>query len=64
MTYRRAPLVTPTTAPRISWIAVDDKRLSYRLADEIVELAGYGEARQLSLYEHDKVVFQILTSDS
>ncbi|MHB1783915.1 MAG: putative transposase [Acidimicrobiales bacterium] len=64
VTYRRAPLVTPTTAPRISWIEVDDKRILYRLADEIVELAGYGEARQLSLYEHDKVVFQILTSDS
>uniref|UniRef100_UPI0023F511C6 hypothetical protein n=1 Tax=Metallibacterium scheffleri TaxID=993689 RepID=UPI0023F511C6 len=42
VTYRRAPLVTPTTAPRISWVEVDDKRILYRLADEIVELAGYG----------------------
>jgi len=64
VTYRRAPLVTPTCAPRISWMKVDDKRISYRLADETVELAGYGEARQLALYEHDKVVFQILTSDT
>jgi hypothetical protein len=63
VTYRRAPLVAPTCAPRTSWIEVDGKRLSYRLADEIVELAGYGDARQLALYEHDKVVLQILTSD-
>jgi len=57
VTYRRAPLVTPTCAPRISWMKVATKRILYRLADEIVELAGYGQARQLSLYEHDKVVF-------
>lgn len=64
VTYRRAPLVIPGVAPRISWMEVDRKRLVYRLADEVVGLAGYGDARQLSLYEHDKVVFQILTSDT
>lgn len=64
VTYRRAPLVTPMAAPHISWVEVDSKRLSYRLADEMVELAGYGEARQLSCYEQGKVVFQILTSDT
>jgi hypothetical protein len=64
VTYRRAPLVTPTTDPHLSWIAVDNKRLSFRLADEMVELAGYGRARQLSLYEDGKLAFQILTSDT
>jgi transposase len=64
VTYRRAPLVTPAVAPRTSWAEVDSRRLSYRFADELVELADYGKARQLSLYEHDKVVFQILTSDT
>ena len=64
VTPRRAPLVTPAVAPRTSWAEVDSRRLSYRLADELVELADYGKARQLSLYEHDKVVFHILTSDT
>jgi len=64
VTYRRAPLVAPTCAPRISWVEADDRRLSYRLADETVELPAYGEARQLSLYEGGEVVFQILTSDT
>ncbi len=62
VTYRRAPLVTPTADPRISWVQVDGTRLSYRLADEMVSLPGYGEARQLSLYEGGNVVVQILTS--
>ncbi len=64
VTYSRAPFVTPAVAPRTSWVEVDGKRLLYRLADEAVEIAGYGKARQLGLYEHDKVVFQILASDT
>ncbi len=60
VTYRRSPLVIPTSAPQISWMMVDNKRVSFQLADEMVELAGYGECRQLSLYEDHKVVLQIL----
>ena len=33
------------------------------LAEEIVEVAGYGPARQLTPYEHDTVILQVLTSD-
>ena len=33
------------------------------LADETVEINGYGPARQLTLFEHDEPVLQILTSD-
>src|SRR5207342_964386 len=32
--------------------------------DEMVEINGYGPARQLTLFEHDTPVLQILTSDT
>jgi len=64
VTYRRAPLVEPTAEPRWSWFNLDGRRHSYRIADEMVDLAGYGPARQLSVYEANKVVFQVLTSDT
>ena len=34
------------------------------LADETVHIKGYGPARQLTLYEHDAPVLQVLTSDT
>jgi hypothetical protein len=34
-----------------------------RVSDEIVDLDGYGQCRQITLYEHGWVVLQILTSD-
>jgi hypothetical protein len=63
VTYRRAPLTTPTVKPRSSWVKLDGRRHYLRVADEQVEIDGYGTARQLSVYEHDRVVLQILTSD-
>ena len=62
-TYRRAPLVTPTVKPRASWVEIDGRRRYLRVADEIVELEGYGSARQLTVYEYGQVALQILTSD-
>jgi transposase len=64
VTWRRAPLVPATVDPQRSWVQVDGKRRSYLLADEQVELDGYdhGPVRQLSCYERDKVVFQVLSS--
>ena len=64
VTYRRGGTITPTVAKRRSWVAVDNKRISYELCDEIVELPGYGSCRQISVIEHDQVVFQVLTSDT
>lgn len=64
VTYRRGKLTEPTTAPRWSWFNLDGRRHSYRIADEIVDLDGYGPARQISVYENAKVVFQVLTSDT
>jgi len=64
VTYRRGALVAPTAKPRWSWFNLDGRRHSYRIADEMVELDGYGPARQISVYEDGKVVFQALTSDT
>jgi len=63
VTYRRAPLATPTVKPRASWVEIDGCRRYLRVADELVELKGYGSARQLTVYEHGQVALQILTSD-
>src|SRR5665647_547582 len=63
VTYRRAPLVEATIAPRRSWTVRDGKRISVMLADEIVELKDYGSARQLTLFEDGTAILQVLTSD-
>jgi transposase len=64
VTYRRGALVEPTAAARWSWFALDGRRHSYRIADETVDLEGYGPARQISVYEGGEVVFQVLASDT
>ena len=63
VTYRRAPLAAPTVKPQRSWVVVDGHRRYMRVADELVDLKGYGSCRQLSVYEHGKVALQILTSE-
>ena len=42
----------------------DGKRISVTLADETVQIKGYGAARQLTLFEDGKPVLQVLTSDT
>jgi len=64
ITYRRAPLVEATVAPKRSWTVRDGKRVTVVLADETVQLTGYGAARQLTLYEGDRPVLQVLTSET
>jgi transposase len=64
VTYRRAPLAQTTATPRRSWTVRDGKRVTVTLADESVQLNGYGAARQLTLFEHDQPVLQVLTSDT
>ena len=63
VTYRRAPLIEATVAPRRSWTVRDGKRIAVMLADEIVELKDYGSARQLTLFEDGLPILQVLTSD-
>ena len=43
VTYRRAPLLAPAVKPRLSWVTVDGRRHYVRVADERVELDGYGQ---------------------
>jgi len=64
VTYRRAPLAETTATPRKSWTIRDGKRVTVMLTDESVQLNGYGAARQLTLFEHDQPVLQVLTSDT
>jgi len=64
VTYRRAPLVEATVAPRRSWTLRDGQRVDVRLADEIVQLPQYGQARQLTLFADGGPVLQVLTSDT
>jgi len=63
VTYRRAPLVQTTVAPRRSWTIRQGQRISVLLADEIVQLKDYGSARQLTLFENGLPILQVLTSD-
>jgi len=64
VSYRRGPLVAPQGSPRRSWVRKDGRRITMTLADETVQIAGYGPARQLTVYEHGAPALQILTSNS
>ena len=63
VTYRRAPLAVPAMLPVITTVTAGGKTRQVAWAEEKVQLKDYGEARQLTLFEHGKVVLQILTSD-
>jgi len=63
VTYRRAPLSEPLAERTRSWTIVEGKRSYLSVADETVALDGCGPVRQISVYEHDRLVLQILTSD-
>ncbi len=63
VTYRRAPLAVPTGLPVLSTITVNGREREVAWAEETVQIKDYGQARQLSLFEHGQVVLQVLTSD-
>ena len=63
VTYRRAPLAVPAMLPVITTITVAGRQREIAWADEKVQIKDYGEARQITLFEHGQVVLQILTSD-
>ncbi len=62
VSYRRAPLAETTATPTRSWTVRDGKRVAMMLAEETVQLKDYGDARQLTLYQDDAPVLQVLTS--
>ena len=63
VTYRRAPLAVPAMLPVITIATIGGQQRTIAWAEEKVQLKDYGEARQLTLFEHGRVVLQILTSD-
>ena len=63
VTYRRAPLAVPAVLPVIAAVTAGGRRREITWAEEKVQLKDYGEARQITLFEHGKVALQILTSD-
>src|SRR5664280_2771665 len=64
VSYRRAPLVATTATATQGAITASGVQVQVMLADETVQIKGYGPARQLTLYEHDQPVLQVLTSDT
>ena len=62
-TYRRGTLAPVAAPPKRSWATRDGHRVVLHLADEKITITGYGQARQLTLYECGTAVLQVLTSD-
>jgi len=63
VTYRRAPLAVPAMLPVITTITVGGKARQVTWAEETTDIKDYGQARQITLFEHGTVALQILTSD-
>jgi len=63
VTYRRAPLAVPVMLPVITTITIAGRQRQITWAEETVDIKDYGQARQLTLFEHGRVVLQILTAD-
>jgi hypothetical protein len=63
VTYRRAPLAVPAGLPVLTTITTGGKRRQVAWAEETVQIKDYGDARQITLFEHGQVALQILTSD-
>ena len=63
VTYRRAPLAVPAALPVITTVTYAGRTRQIAWAEETVQLKDYGEARQITLFEHGGVALQILTSD-
>ncbi len=63
VTYRRAPLAVPSRLPVLTVITTPAGPRQVAWAEETVQIKDYGEARQITLFEHGQVALQILTSD-
>jgi hypothetical protein len=64
VTYRRAPLAVPAALPVITAVTYGGRTRDITWAEETVQLKDYGDARQITLFEHGRVALQILTSDT
>jgi transposase len=64
ITYRRGKLAETTTVSRRYWrVDTAGRAETVNLADEMITNKDYGPARQLTLFENDQPVLQVLTSD-
>ncbi len=63
VTYRRAPLAVPARLPVLTAITTGEKQRQVAWAEETVQIKDYGDARQITLFEHGRVALQMLTSD-
>jgi hypothetical protein len=64
ITYRRGKLAETTTVSRRYWrVDTASRAETVNLADEMITIKDYGPARQLTLFENDQPVLQVLTSD-
>jgi hypothetical protein len=64
VTYRRAPLAVPAGLPVLTTITAGGRTRQVAWAEETVQIKDYGQARQITLFEHGQVALQILTSDT
>jgi hypothetical protein len=64
VTCRRAPLAVPVMLPVITAITAGGRTRQITWAEETVQVKDYGQARQITLFEHGRVALQILTSDA
>jgi transposase len=62
VSYRRQPLAPTAAEPTEMPVTRGGRRQLLSVADEPVELAGYGTARQLTVYDHGAPALQLLTS--
>ena len=58
-----APLAVPAKLPVITTITYAGRTRQISWAEETVQLKDYGDARQITLFEHGRAALQILTSD-
>jgi transposase len=63
ITYRRGKLAEVKGRPKRSWVVRGDRRVAVKVADEVINVSGYGQARQLTLFERGQAVLQVLSSD-
>ena len=64
VTYRRGKLHAPTTLPLTQTLTRGGDTLTVTYADQTVTIKDYGQARQITLFEHAQPAMQILTSDT
>jgi len=63
ITYRRGALAPIAATPKRTWCKRSGRRVVVTVADEVVNIPKYGQARQLTLFEKGVAVLQVLTSD-